>query len=172
MGKTIIGVMGPGESASDHDCQLAYRMGELIAAASWVLLTGGRAVGVMDAASRGAKAAGGLTVGILPDAHPAQASAALDLVILTGLDQGRNVINVLSSQVIVICGMGPGTASEAALAVKWGRPMVWLDPAPLWIDFFQDLSGQPAIVAPNPETAILRIQDLVVGSSGSHEIMI
>jgi hypothetical protein len=126
----------------------------------------------MDAASRGAQAAGGLTVGILPDEQGAQASEALDLVIRTGLGQGRNLINILSSQVIVICGMGPGTASEAALAVKLGRPMVWLDPAPLWIEFFQELSRNPAIVAPDPETAILKIRDLVAGSCGSHEIMI
>jgi uncharacterized protein (TIGR00725 family) len=51
----IIGVMGPGEQATAVDVQMAYDLGQKIAAAGWVLLTGGRPAGVMEAASRGAK---------------------------------------------------------------------------------------------------------------------
>lgn len=67
MRKIVIGVMGPGTGASETDRQNAYTLGMLIAQEGWVLLTGGKNVGVMDAASRGAKAANGLIVGILPD---------------------------------------------------------------------------------------------------------
>ncbi len=66
MKKIIIGVMGPGEQATATDLQNAYELGKLIAQQGWVLLTGGRNVGVMDAANQGAKSANGLTVGILP----------------------------------------------------------------------------------------------------------
>lgn len=66
MRKIIIGVMGPGEQATATDLQNAYELGKLIAQQGWVLLTGGRNVGVMDAANQGAKSANGLTVGILP----------------------------------------------------------------------------------------------------------
>lgn len=67
MSYQIVGVMGPDENATVIDCDRAYALGAGIAAAGWVLLTGGRAVGVMEAARRGAKAGGGLTVKILPD---------------------------------------------------------------------------------------------------------
>lgn len=67
--KIIIGVMGPGESAGDRTKNTAYQMGELIALNGWVLLTGGRSAGVMEWATKGAKAGGGLTIGILPDRY-------------------------------------------------------------------------------------------------------
>lgn len=66
MRKIVVGVMGPGDKATTTDINRAYRLGQLIADNGWVLLTGGRNVGVMDAASRGAKMVGGLTIGILP----------------------------------------------------------------------------------------------------------
>jgi len=126
MSEILIGVMGPGESATALDLQLAYQLGELIAQAGWVLLTGGRNVGVMDAASRGAKAANGLTVGILPDADSSQISSAIDIAIATDLGSARNNLNVLSSAVIIACGMGTGTASEVALALKAKKKVILL----------------------------------------------
>ena len=63
MRKVIIGVMGPGDRATAVDLENAYQLGKLIAKEGWALLTGGRKAGVMDAASKGAKAAGGLTIG-------------------------------------------------------------------------------------------------------------
>jgi uncharacterized protein (TIGR00725 family) len=64
--KIIIGVMGPGEGAKPEVCTTAYQLGQLLAQRGWVTLCGGRSSGVMEAVSRGAKEAGGLTVGILP----------------------------------------------------------------------------------------------------------
>jgi predicted Rossmann-fold nucleotide-binding protein len=89
MSKILIGVMGPGDSATPLDLQSAYQLGQLIAQAGWVLLTSGKNVGVMDAASRGAKAANGLTVGILPDADVSQISSAIDIAIATDLGSAR-----------------------------------------------------------------------------------
>jgi len=144
MGQPIIGVMGPGEQARPCDLDTAYALGQQIAQAGWIVLTGGRDRGVMEAASQGAKAAGGLTIGILPSQDLAHASAAVDIPILTGLGNGRNIINVLSSQVVVACGMGAGTASEIALAVKTGKPVVLLNGTAASDRFFLELA--PALV--------------------------
>src|SRR6476469_6847830 len=103
MPKVVIGVMGPGTTATAADLQNAYEVGQLIAAAGWVLLTGGRNSGVMHAASQGAQQAGGLTVGILPTADRAMMSDAVDIAVLTDMGSARNNINVLSSQVVIAC---------------------------------------------------------------------
>ncbi|WP_242044677.1 SLOG cluster 4 domain-containing protein [Anabaena azotica] len=110
MNKIVIGVMGAGEGATANDGENAYKLGELIAQAGWVLLTGGRNVGVMDAASQGAKSANGLTVGILPGTQAEGISVAVDIAIFTDMGNARNNINVLSSHVVIACGMGAGTA--------------------------------------------------------------
>jgi uncharacterized protein (TIGR00725 family) len=124
--RRVVGVMGPGAGSRPADLDNARRLGEGIARAGWVLLTGGQAVGVMDAASKGAAGAGGTVIGVLPGADPDGASEAVQVAIVTGLGSARNNVNVLSSDVVVACGMGPGTASEAALAIKAGRPLVLL----------------------------------------------
>jgi uncharacterized protein (TIGR00725 family) len=126
--RPVIGVMGGGEAASAGECAAAETFGRLVAESGWVLLCGGRAVGIMEAAARGANEAGGFVVGILPgrDDDPAVVSAHLDLVILTGMGDARNAVNVLSSHVVVACPGGPGTVSEVALALKSGRPVVLL----------------------------------------------
>lgn len=129
MAMTVIGVMGGGESATEYICAQARRLGELIASEGWVLLTGGRNVGVMDAASQGAQAAGGLTVGVLPDAHTERLSDYVDLPILTGMGNARNAINVLSSAVVIALPGGAGLLSEIALALKAGTPVILLNVA-------------------------------------------
>ncbi len=116
-----------------------------MSARGWVLLTGGRPAGVMAAATRGAvRVEGHLVVGVLPDEgkdDERQSTADLDLSLFTGMGKARNVINVLSADVVVICGGGgPGTASEAAHALNAGRPLILLAVPPLWREFFCSLS--------------------------------
>ena len=127
MRKVIVGVMGGGEGASEEVCRLAYVLGRLIAQEGWVLLNGGRDVGVMDASAKGAREGGGLTIGILPDRNAANASPYIDIPILTGFGDGRNYINVLSSNVVVALPGRTGTISEIALALKNGRTVILLD---------------------------------------------
>ncbi|MDH5526638.1 MAG: TIGR00725 family protein [Nitrospirota bacterium] len=122
----VIGVMGPGQGADAATLENAGQLGRLIAEAGWVLLTGGQAVGVMDAASRAARDAGGLVIGVLPQDHAQNASDGVTVAIVTGMGSARNNINVLSSDVVIACGMGPGTASEVALAIKAGKPVILL----------------------------------------------
>jgi uncharacterized protein (TIGR00725 family) len=149
-----VGVMGPGAGATEADLARAEALGARIAGAGWTLLTGGQAVGVMDAASRGAAAAGGLVVGVLPQESAGAASAALTVAVVTGMGNARNAVNVLSSDVVVACGMGAGTASEVALAIKAGRPVVLLGCGEVAEAFFRSLAPGRVQVAADPEAAV------------------
>ncbi len=159
--------MGPGSGASETDRKNAYTLGTLIAQEGWVLLTGGRNVGVMDAASRGAKAANGLTVGILPDDSNRGLSDAVDIAIITGMGSARNNINVLSSDVVIACGMGVGTASEVALALKANNPVVLLTDHQESQRFFQSLSNNTIFLATSPEDAIAFVKEALTKGCGS-----
>lgn len=153
MRKTIIGVMGPGQ-ATATDLQNAYQIGQLIAQKGWVLLTGGRNVGVMDAASKGAKSANGLTIGILPGDNTDGVSEAVDIAIATDLGNARNNINVLSSDIVIACGINAGTASEIALALKANKQVILLNSDRPSQSFFQNLDPQKVHIVNNPELAI------------------
>jgi uncharacterized protein (TIGR00725 family) len=117
--------MGAGENARAIDIRNAFALGSAIADEGWIVLTGGRNRGVMDAVNKGAKASGGLTVGILPTKDRRTISGAVDVAIITDMGSARNNINVLTSDVIVACGVGgAGTASEIALALKSNKFVV------------------------------------------------
>jgi uncharacterized protein (TIGR00725 family) len=167
MALTVVGVMGPGEDATEIDCQLADRLGELIAEQGWVILTGGRPAGVMQAASAGAKRRGGLTVGVLPGNAPEMASDFVDIPILTGMGEARNIVNVLTSRVIFVCGMSAGTASEVALALKAGRPTILVNAEPTSIDFWQSMASPFLRHATTAEEAVTLVARLLERSSQS-----
>lgn len=161
MPKVVIGVMGPGATATPTDLQNAYAVGQLIAAESWVLLTGGRNIGVMHAASQGAKQANGLTLGILPTADTTAMSDAIDIAVLTDMGSARNNINVLSSQAVIACGMGAGTASEIALAIKAQKKVILLNNHASSQAFFQDLAPETVFVVSQPAAAIEIVKAIV-----------
>lgn len=161
MKKTIIGVMGPGNSATNADLENAYQIGQLIAQESWVLLTGGRKIGVMDAASRGAKTAGGLTIGILPDDNLNAVSEAVDIPIFTDMGNGRNNINVLSSDVVIACGIGAGTLSEIALATKNQKNVILLNDNLASQAFLKSLSPHQIYLVKTPQEAIATAKKLL-----------
>jgi uncharacterized protein (TIGR00725 family) len=152
----VIGVMGGGR-VNDRQAEEAYRLGWLIAAQGWVLLNGGRRAGIMDASARGARENGGITVGILPDDHSAQASPFIQIPILTGMGSARNYINALSSHVMVACAGGAGTLSEIALALKHGRPVILMGMDVMGFFAEETARGQLTSVM-GPEEAIQRIK--------------
>ncbi len=123
--KPVIGVMGGGSAGAEVSA-LAHELGTLIARRGWVLLNGGRNAGVMAASARGAKQAGGTVIGILPDSDASRASPDLDYAVVTGMGDARNLINVLSSDVIIACPGGAGTLSEVALALKNNKRVILL----------------------------------------------
>jgi uncharacterized protein (TIGR00725 family) len=161
MKKIIVGVIGPGEKATNLDQKNAYKLGQLIAKKGWILLTGGRAVGVMEFAMRGAKSVKGLTIGILPDKDSKRMSDAVDIPIITDLGNARNNLNVLSSDVVIACGMGLGTVSEIALALKNGKKVILLSDNKQGIDFFSSLEKNNLLVATSAENALELMTNLV-----------
>jgi hypothetical protein len=166
---TIIGVMGAGNLATPKDLELAFQLGQLIAEKGWILLTGGREVGVMDAASRGAKAGGGLVVGILPSHDTAGMSSVVDIPIVTDLGNGRNNINVLSSKVVIACGMGLGTASEVVLALKNQKPVILLNQNELTKQFFASFSSDQLYYSETVTQAIALTQKILINYLDSSE---
>ncbi len=115
-----------GAAVSDELLQSARTLGGLIAARGWILLNGGRNQGVMAASAAGARAAGGVVIGILPDRDDRHASPDLDVAVCTGLGDARNVINVLTSDVVIACPGGLGTWSEIVLALKNQKRVILL----------------------------------------------
>jgi uncharacterized protein (TIGR00725 family) len=159
--RVVIGVMGRGEQARPEDLRRAEELGEQIARQGWVLLTGGRNAGVMAAASRGAKRVpGSVTVGVLPSSGGADADVSpdIDVAIFTGMGDARDVVNVLSSDVVVICGaLSAGTAAEAALALKSKRKLILLDPTPEAAAFFASLDASvPVACTPEDVVSLIR----------------
>jgi hypothetical protein len=155
MRKFVIGVMGPGEGASPEAEAAAERLGTLAAAEGWAVLTGGRDAGVMRAAVRGAKKIeGSTTIGILPNRICA-VDPNLDVALFTDMNEARNNLNVLSSDVVVACGAeDPGTASEIALALKAGKPVVLLGGTPAAAQYFLGMPGGSVIEVASAEEAI------------------
>ena len=103
----------------------AEEVGAALASAGAVVVCGGLG-GVMEAACRGAKAAGGLTVGFLPGTDPSEANAWVDVVVPTGMGEARNILVVRSAEVVVAVGGEYGTLSEIALALRAGIPVIGL----------------------------------------------
>ena len=154
MPRICIAVVGPGENASKDALADATSVGKLIAERGWVTLTGGRAAGVMAAATRGAAEAGGLTIGILPGADKRDAAEDLSIALATGLGEGRNAPLVTAADAIVACGMSAGTASEVALALRADKPTVLVRQDADVVAFFTKLKGATLYVAPDPVEAV------------------
>jgi uncharacterized protein (TIGR00725 family) len=159
--KFIIGVMGPGENATPDENELAYQLGKAIATEGWITLTGGRAFGVMDAALKGADEEGGITIGVLPGNSDAGSSSHAGIKIVTGLGGARNSINILSSHVIVVCGMTAGTASEVALAIKADKRIILLRMDDVSIQFFKKIGTYKISLAQTVEEAIALVKNFL-----------
>jgi uncharacterized protein (TIGR00725 family) len=121
----IVGVIGGSEVSSDL-YNAAEVIGREIAKRQAVLITGGLA-GVMEAAAKGAKSVGGFTVGVLPGFSPQDANPYIDLPLVTGLSEARNIIIVRTADVLVAVGRGFGTLSEIAFALKLQKPIIALE---------------------------------------------
>src|SRR5512137_2804296 len=118
--RIIVGVIGAGTADPDLE-QRAEEVGRRIAGQGWLLVCGGLG-GVMAAACRGAREAGGTTVGILPGSDPAAANPDVDIPVATGFGEGRNVIIVRTADLLIAVGGEYGTLSEIAFALKAGKP--------------------------------------------------
>lgn len=120
--KFLIAVIG-GRKTEKSLLKEAEEVGRLIAGNGAVLVCGGLG-GVMEAASRGARAGGGLTVGILPQNDARDANPHIDIPIATGLGIGRNVIIARTADALIAVGGEYGTLSEIAFALQMGKPVI------------------------------------------------
>lgn len=120
----IVAVVGGG-LCSPQEAALAEAVGRHLAEAGAVLICGGMG-GVMAAACRGAKSAGGLTIGVLPGFSAADANPHVGIPIVTGMGEARNVVIVRTASAVIAVGGEYGTLSEIAFALKLGRPVIGL----------------------------------------------
>lgn len=127
MSRLLIAVVG-GSTCSSEQAEWAAAVGRLLAERGAVLLCGGLG-GVMEAAARGAKQAGGLTVGILPGSDADDANPYIDVPLATGMGEMRNALIVRAAHAVIAIGGGWGTLSEIALAQRIETPVVGLHDA-------------------------------------------
>ncbi len=137
----------------------AYELGRGIAGRGWVLVCGGMG-GVMEEACRGAREAAGVTIGILPGGSRAEANPYLSYSLPTGLGEGRNLLVVRASDVLVALAGSFGTLSEIALAAVAGVPVVGLGS---WKVRSQENAGRSLfrLEAGSPVEALAAVEQLL-----------
>ncbi len=113
---SVIGASSP----DGQTLRLAYEVGRMVAKLPAVLICGGLG-GVMESACKGAKEAGGRTVGIIPQVEKSFANPYVDVVISTGMGYARNVIVAYSGDVVVALPGQYGTLSEIGFALSVGK---------------------------------------------------
>lgn len=143
--RNVIAVIG-GRRADKVLLAAAEEAGRLIAKKGAILVCGGLG-GVMEAASRGVKTGGGLTIGILPQDHKRDVNEYIDVPIVTGLGIGRNVIIARTADALIAVGGEYGTLSEIAFALQMEKPVVGIG---TW-----DIKG--IIPAENAEDAVIKV---------------
>ena len=118
----MVGVIGGG-SCDQETADLAEKIGSEIAKKNHILVCGGMG-GVMEAACRGAKKAGGLTVGILPGKTKEDANRYVDIPVMTAMSHARNAVIVRTADIVIAVGGRYGTLSEIGLARAIGRKVI------------------------------------------------
>lgn len=119
-----VAVVG-GYEVDKHVLALAEEVGRRLAEEGAVVVTGGRS-GVSAAASRGAAAAGGVTIGLLPGTDRAEANPWLSYALATGLGDTRNALVAMNGDAVIALDGAAGTLSEIAHALLLRRPVIGL----------------------------------------------
>jgi len=145
-----VSVIGSGR---EHE-ERAERIGRLLAERGVTVVCGGLGE-VMAAAARGAKAAGGTTIGTLPGEDRGGANQWIDHVVVTGIGHARNLAVVASGDAVIAVGGSWGTLAEIGFARRLGRPVVVVEPG--W-----EIEGVER--APTPEAAVERALAQVPGA--------
>jgi uncharacterized protein (TIGR00725 family) len=153
----FVAVVGDGRCSAEV-AALAEAVGRELAQRGAVLVCGGLG-GVMEAACRGARAAGGLTIGILPGTLRRDANPYVDIPIVTGMGEARNVLVVQSSQAVIAVHGEYGTLSEIAHALKLGIPVVGLS---TWELAKGGQARQAIVRAHTPQEAVQKALSLAV----------
>jgi uncharacterized protein (TIGR00725 family) len=144
-----VGVIG-GQFCTDEEGRTAYEVGHLLAQRGAVLICGGLS-GVMEATCKGAKAGGGVTIGILPGPFCGDANPYVDYPIATDMGQARNAIIVRTADTVIAVGGEYGTLTEIAMALKMGKKVVAISS---WEIASKGETDDKIICARNPEEAV------------------
>lgn len=123
-----VGIIGPREATVDQE-HIAEQIGRRLAHLGLTIMCGGRG-GVMAAAAKGARGAGGLTIGILPGQDWRSANSDILVPVATGLGEARNAIIARASVAIVAVGSSHGTLTEIAFGLHFARPVIGTAGAP------------------------------------------
>lgn len=149
-----VGIIGAAECSEDI-YETAEKLGEMVAQRGYLMICGGLG-GVMEAAAKGAKAMGGITVGILPGFRAEDANRFIDIPIITGLSHARNIIIVRSSDILIAVAGEYGTLSEIAIALKLKKPVIGIGSWDVIKNIFHTKS---------PEEAIQKADELIKSGS-------
>jgi uncharacterized protein (TIGR00725 family) len=147
-----IAVVGGGDPTREEE-ERAEEVGRALAQGGAVVVCGGLG-GVMAAACKGAKSAGGTTVGILPGRSAGDANPWVDVAIPTGLGEARNALVVAAAGAVVAVGGEYGTLSEIALALRAGKPVVGLGTWSLVRPTGEPDSGIVPVASPSDAAAV------------------
>ncbi len=161
MAKKCIAVIGS-SVATEEELRNALEVGREIARRGAVLVCGGL-TGVMEAAAKGAKEAGGLTVGIIPGEDTSSANPYIDIVVPTGLGVARNVLVVASGRVVIAIGGKAGTLSEIAIAFVKNKPVIGLG---TWQLERSRAEGNEVIPAISASEAVKKAFEILEKTSG------
>ena len=143
-----ISVIGSGV---EHEAR-AEEVGRLLAEQRATVVCGGLGE-VMAAAHRGAKAAGGTTIAILPGEAHGEANPWADHVVVTGIGHARNLAVAASGHAVIAVGGSYGTLAEIGFALRLGRPVVQLGDGP---------AVEGVTAAASPSEAVDRALELLV----------
>lgn len=144
-----VAVVGERQSSAELE-RAAVEIGREIARRGGIVVCGGMG-GVMEAAARGATEAGGTVVGVIPTESAGDANPYVTIPIVTGMNEGRNIIVVRSAQAVIAVGGAFGTLSEIALALRLGIPVVGYE---TWTLDKPDHFVDPIIRAASPLEAV------------------
>ena len=133
-----VSVIG-GSTIGPETAAVAEALGERLAERGHAVVCGGLG-GVMAAVCRGARAADGETIGILPTDRRADANPHVSVPIATGLGHARNALVVSNGDAAIAVDGAGGTLSEIGLALAYGRPVAGLDT--------HDVDGVEAVGSP------------------------
>jgi len=149
-----VAVVGAASASADEE-RIAEEVGRLLAERGVVVVTGGLG-GVMAAACRGARQAGGRTLGLLPGDDRSHANPFLDVAVPTGMGEARNALVARTADAVIAVGGEFGTLSEIALALKLGRTVVAISS---WRLDRHGLTTDPILRARDPEEAAALVMD-------------
>ena len=145
----IISVIGESK-ASPENYSIAETVGKLIAESGATVVCGGLD-GVMEAVCKGARTAGGTTIGILPGLDPSEANKWVEIPICTGLGYARNIVVVRSGIAVIAIGGAYGTLSEIGHALSDAKPVFALN---TWELARKGLIDSSMEVCESPEEAV------------------